>query len=58
MKKLDSIKKFVIAHKVAFAVTGVASLMYIINRLAIGQHDTFLKEHGLYDAFYALTDED
>lgn len=56
MKTLATIKMFVLKHKVAFAITGTTALLYTINRLALKQHDDFLKEHGLYDEFYALED--
>jgi hypothetical protein len=52
MKNINSIKKFVLKHKVVFAVTSTAALLTIVNKIALRQHDNFLKEHGLYDEFY------
>lgn len=51
-------RKFVRDHKVAIAVTATAVTCIAINRMALKQHDDFLREHGLYDEFYAMTDED
>ena len=53
----DSAKKFVNRHKVAIAVTGTAASCLYLNRLALKQHNDFLKEHDLYDAFYLTEDE-
>ena len=52
--KLIASKNYVSKHRVAFAIMGTALFALYINRLALGQHNEFLKEHGLYDAFYAL----
>jgi hypothetical protein len=57
VQKIDSAKNFVARHKVAFAVTGTAASCLYLNRLALKQHNDFLKEHGLYDAFYLTEDE-
>lgn len=39
-------------------VTTVTSVgTAVIMRSGIAQHNAFLKEHGLYEQFYALTDE-
>lgn len=53
---ITSTKKFVVKHKVAIAVTGTAVICLSLNRLALAQHNDFLKEHDLYEAFYALED--
>lgn len=56
-KSLRSTKNFVEKHKVAIAVTGTAVTCLYLNRLALQQHNDFLKENGLYDAFYALAED-
>lgn len=39
-------------------VTNVATLATaIVFKSGLSQHNTFLKEHGLYDQFYAQTPE-
>jgi hypothetical protein len=52
-----SAKNFVIRHKTKIAVTAAvvatATASIALNRSAIKQHDEFLKEHDLYDKFYA-----
>lgn len=50
--KSHPVKKFVKKHKVAIAVTVTALTCLTLNRLALRQHDNFLKERGLYDEFY------
>lgn len=54
----NPVKKFVKKHKVAISVTVTASICLALNRLALRDHNDFLKENNLYDAFYALTDEE
>ena len=56
-KATASTKKFVADHKVAIAVTATAATCLWINRLALKQHNDFLKEHDLYDSFYELDEE-
>lgn len=56
-KKLTSVKKFVVNHKVAIAITVTAVTCIALNKSALRQHNDFLKEHGLFDAFYALDEE-
>jgi hypothetical protein len=46
-------KKFVVRHKTAVAVVATASVCVALNRVALQQHNDFLKEHDLYDEFYA-----
>jgi hypothetical protein len=55
--KFAATKQFVAKHKVAIAVTTTAVLCLGINRMALKQHDDFLKEHNLYEEFYAPEDE-
>ena len=51
-EKALAIKHFVQKHKVAIAVVSTASSCLYLNRLALKQHDEFLKEKGLFDEFY------
>ncbi len=51
-KTVVSTKKFVRNHKTATAFLAGAVIGITINRKAVGEHDSFLKEHGLYEAFY------
>jgi hypothetical protein len=55
--KTNRFKSFVERHKVAIAVAATSTVWYGINRLALRQHDEFLKEHDLYDKFYTPEDE-
>lgn len=50
--KLNTAKNFVVRHRVAIAITGTAATCLYLNRMAMEQHNEFLKEHGLYDQFY------
>lgn len=52
MQKITSAKNFVAKHRVAIAVVGTAATCLTINRMALKQHDDFLKEHDLYETFY------
>lgn len=45
-------KQFVIDHKVAIAVTATTVVCLALNKMALKDHDNFLKENDLYDAFY------
>jgi len=56
--KYTSAKKFVAKHKVAIAITGTAAVCLYLNRLALTQHNDFLKEHDLYEAFYLVGSEE
>lgn len=51
-KAIARTEKFVEDHKVGIAVTATALVCLKLNRIALRQHDNFLKEHDLYDAFY------
>ena len=55
--KANSAKSFVKRHQTAFAVGGTAVLCLALNRLALREHDEFLKEKGLHDEFYSQEDE-
>lgn len=45
-------KKFVARHKTALAVTATAAIAVVVHTKVVGQHNDFLKEHGLYETFY------
>jgi hypothetical protein len=49
-------RKFVADHKVAIAVVATAAVAVAISRVALNQHNDFLKENGLYEQFYAIED--
>lgn len=53
-------KAFVARHKTAIIVTTTATVTtaacIALNRGAITQHNDFLKEHDLFDAFYTFKD--
>jgi hypothetical protein len=50
-------KKFVARHKTALAVTATATIALVVHTKVVGQHNDFLKEHGLLEKFY-ITEED
>ncbi len=52
------VKNFVNRHKVAITVVATSTVWYALNRMALKQHDEFLKENDLYDEFYLPTDEE
>lgn len=54
----NRIKTFVRRHKVAITVVATSVVWYSINRLALKQHDDFLKERGLFDEFYTPSDDE
>lgn len=56
MNKIRAAKKFVADHKVAIAVTATALVCLKLNRMALADHDNFLKEHDLYEKFYTAED--
>jgi hypothetical protein len=47
-----STRNFVEDHKVGITVVLTAATCLKINRVALRQHDEFLKEHDLYEKFY------
>lgn len=49
-------KKFVVDHKVAIAVTLTTLTCLKLNRIALHDHDNFLREHNLYETFYTPQD--
>ena len=56
-KAAASTKNFVRRHKTAVTVVATSAVWYAINRTALNQHDEFLKENGLYDAFYGTLED-
>lgn len=44
-------------RKILIATTVTSTAMAMVMRTGIAQHNAFLKERGLFDEFYALTDE-
>jgi hypothetical protein len=59
MKALTSIKKFYVRNERKILVTTavVATTAAVLMRTGIKQHNDFLKEHDLYEEFYALDEE-
>lgn len=60
--KPSALKKVVAAvkkheRKILIATTVTSTTLAVIMRSGIAQHNAFLKEHGLYDQFYTVTDE-
>lgn len=53
----NRVKAFVQKHKVAIAVVTTATTMAVLNRMALKQHNDFLKEKGLYEEFYTPEEE-
>jgi len=50
-------KNFVSRHKVAISVFSTASICLWLNRVALRDHDEFLKSKGLLDEFYTPTED-
>lgn len=55
--RVNPVTNFVRRHKTAIAVTATAAICLTLNRIALAQHEAFLKERGLYDEFYNPEDE-
>lgn len=51
-KAVARTKKFVADHKTALTVAATTAVCFAVHRVAINQHDDFLKEHDLYEEFY------
>ena len=45
-------QKFVSDHKVAIATIATAAVCLKLNRMALRDHDEFLKENNLFDKYY------
>lgn len=54
-QKLDSTKKFVVRNqtRILLTTTAVATTAAVIMRIGLKQHNDFLKDHDLYEEFYA-----
>jgi hypothetical protein len=59
-QKLVSVKNKVAANKTKIlgTIAVVATTAVAIQRYGLKQHDQFLKEKGLYDEYYTVTEED
>lgn len=44
-------------RKILITTTVLSTGAAVLMRSGLAQHNAFLKEHGLYEQFYALTDE-
>lgn len=51
-------KSFVQRHKVAITVVATSACWIVINRIALKEHNDFLKENGLYEKFMQEPDEE
>lgn len=51
-KQIATTKKFVSDHRVAIAVIITTAVCVKLNRVALQQHNDFLKEHDLYETYY------
>jgi hypothetical protein len=57
VKKIASAaKKFVVANKVELAVATTLAVCVVVHCRIIKEHNDFLKEHDLFDAYYPLED--
>lgn len=56
--RLASAKNFVVRNerKILITTAVVATTAAVLMRTGIKQHNDFLKEHGLFDAFYEMVD--
>lgn len=55
-EKIASAKNFVARHKTALAVAATATVALVLHVKVVNQHNDFLAEHGLLDAFYTPED--
>lgn len=55
--RFSRIKNFIDRNSTTIAVATTATLCLVANRIALKQHDEFLKEKGLYDEYYTPSDE-
>lgn len=44
-------------RKILITTTVISTAAAVMMRSGLAQHNAFLKEHGLYEQFYALTEE-
>ncbi len=54
-------KTFIQKHKTAITIVATATITTVacaaLAHVGIQQHDEFLKEHDLYDTFYAMNED-
>jgi len=57
-EKFYSSKKFWVVNRdrILIGTTVTAVSLAVIMRIGLVQHDDFLKEHNLYEAFYELSE--
>lgn len=55
-KAVVSTGKFIENHRVAIAVTLTTVICLKLNKLALSDHEDFLREHDLYEKFYTPQD--
>lgn len=53
----QKIRAFVQRNKVLLAVTATTAVGIVVNKIALREHEEFLKEKGLYDEFCYGDDE-
>lgn len=53
------LKNFYLKHErlILVTTTVVSTTSAVLMRTGIAQHNEFLKQHGLYEQFYALAEE-
>lgn len=51
-------QKFLVDHKVAIAVTATAATCLWLNKVALREHEAFMAEHGILEAFYTVSDDE
>ena len=56
MKKIAFLKKFVSDHRVAIAIGVTATVFVALMLRNSTQLNAFLKEHDLFDVYYAIED--
>jgi hypothetical protein len=50
-------RSFVLKHRAVLVAGTVVTVGAVAHALVVKQHNDFLKENGLYDAFYADDEE-
>lgn len=57
--RLAPVKNFVVKHqtKILITTTVLSTTAAVVMRTGLKQHNDFLKEHGLYEQFYAITED-
>jgi len=58
MNKIATAKKFVARHRVAIAVTATTIVLTAVHMKIVDNTNEFLREHDLFDEFYAMNEED